>query len=119
MRHARCGVVGNLAQAGQALLSDGSTLPPAKWFACSADRKGVHSQTHLAGFSGVLQADPYAGFNPLYEEGHIRKKLTTLSRQADTAKAFNYLMDHWQALCYYASNGWITGRPWMTRSLLS
>ncbi|MFT4463688.1 MAG: IS66 family transposase, partial [Sodalis sp. (in: enterobacteria)] len=36
----------------------------------------------------------------------VREKLTTLSRQADTAKAFNYLMNHWRALCYYAGDGW-------------
>ncbi|ELC05385.1 hypothetical protein WAS_00009, partial [Escherichia coli KTE1] len=30
---------------------------PAVWFAYSPDRKGIHPQTHLAGFSGVLQAD--------------------------------------------------------------
>ncbi len=35
----------------------GSTLAPAVWFAYSPDRKGIHPQTHLAGFSGVLQAD--------------------------------------------------------------
>ena len=36
----------------------------------------------------------------------VREKLTTLSRQADTAKAFNYLMNHWRALCYYSTDGW-------------
>ncbi|RRC72839.1 IS66 family transposase, partial [Escherichia coli] len=35
------------------------------------DRKGIHPQTHLAGFSGVLQADAYAGFNELYRDGRI------------------------------------------------
>jgi len=40
-------------------------------------------------------------------ESWIREKLATLSRQADTAKAFNYLMNHRQALCYYASDGWV------------
>lgn len=44
-------------------------LTPAVWFAYSPDRKGIHPQTHLAGFSGVLQADAYAGFNELYREG--------------------------------------------------
>ncbi|STO18016.1 putative transposase ORF 1, IS66 family [Escherichia coli] len=39
----------------------GSTLAPAVLFAYSPDRKGIHPQTHLAGFSGVLQADAYAG----------------------------------------------------------
>ncbi len=34
-------------------------------------QKGIHPQTHLAGFSGVLQADAYAGFNELYRNGQI------------------------------------------------
>ncbi|MEJ1920777.1 IS66 family transposase, partial [Escherichia albertii] len=34
-------------------------------------RKGIHPQTHLACFSGVLQADAYAGFNELYRNGGI------------------------------------------------
>ncbi len=49
----------------------GSALAPAVWFAYSPDRKGIHPQTHLAGFSGVLQADAYAGFNELYRNGRI------------------------------------------------
>lgn len=49
----------------------GSELAPAVWFAYSPDRKGIHPQTHLAGFSGVLQADAYAGFNELYCNGRI------------------------------------------------
>ncbi|MDS4039450.1 IS66 family transposase, partial [Citrobacter amalonaticus] len=48
-----------------------SALPPAVWFAYSPDRKGIHPQTHLAGFSGVLQTDAYAGFNELYRDGRI------------------------------------------------
>ncbi|MCW2483439.1 IS66 family transposase, partial [Candidatus Symbiopectobacterium sp. NZEC135] len=47
----------------------GSPQPPAVWFAYSPDRKGIHPQTHLADFSGVLQADAYAGFNDLYRPG--------------------------------------------------
>ena len=49
----------------------GSAVAPAVWFAYSPDRKGIHPQTHLAGFSGVLQADAYAGFNELYRDGQI------------------------------------------------
>ena len=41
------------------------------WFAYSPDRKGIHPQSHLAGFSGVLQADANAGFNKLYRNGQI------------------------------------------------
>ncbi|ARF51578.1 IS66 family transposase [Pantoea stewartii] len=49
----------------------GSQLPPAVWFAYSPDRKGVHPQQHLAGYSGILQADAYGGYNALYEDGRI------------------------------------------------
>ncbi|MDE1487682.1 IS66 family transposase [Xenorhabdus bovienii] len=49
----------------------GSVMPPAVWFAYSADRKGVHPQQHLAGYSGVLQADAYGGYRALYETGNI------------------------------------------------
>ena len=47
--------------------------PPAVWFAYSPDRKGEHPQRHLAEFRGFLQADAYAGFNHLYEGGHIQE----------------------------------------------
>ena len=50
----------------------GSTEPAAVWFAYSPDRKGIHPQTHLAGFEGILQADAYAGFNELNEGGKVR-----------------------------------------------
>ncbi len=49
----------------------GSQLRPAVWFAYSPDRKGVHPQRHLAGYSGILQADAYGGYNALYEDGRI------------------------------------------------
>ena len=44
----------------------GGADPPAVWFAYSPDRKGEHPATHLKDFSGVLQADAYAGFDALY-----------------------------------------------------
>src|SRR5262249_5062759 len=37
--------------------------PPAVWFAYSPDRKGMHPQSHLQGFAGLLQTDAYAGFD--------------------------------------------------------
>jgi transposase len=51
----------------------GDTTPPAVWFAYTPDRKGIHPQTHLANYEGVLQADAYAGFNALYEDGTIKE----------------------------------------------
>jgi transposase len=38
------------------------STPPAVWFAYSEDRKGEHPKQHLSKFSGILQADGYAGF---------------------------------------------------------
>ncbi|KUT58766.1 IS66 family transposase [Escherichia coli] len=49
----------------------GSQMPPAVWFAYSPDRKGIHPQNHLSGYSGVLQADAYGGYRALYESGRI------------------------------------------------
>ena len=40
--------------------------PPAAVFRYSRDRTGEHPQRHLAGYTGILQADAYAGFNELY-----------------------------------------------------
>jgi transposase len=40
--------------------------PPAAMFFYSRDRAGVHPSQHLAGYTGILQADAYAGFNDLY-----------------------------------------------------
>jgi len=51
--------------------ASGATEPSAVWFAYSPDRKGEHPQAHLAGFTGVLQADAYAGFNAIYDSGRV------------------------------------------------
>ncbi|WP_111877037.1 IS66 family transposase [Paracidovorax anthurii] len=47
------------------------TTPPAVWFRYSADRKGEHPRRHLHGFSGILQADAYGGWNGLYDTGQV------------------------------------------------
>ncbi len=69
----------------------GSHDAPAVWFAYSADRKGEHPRTHLRHFTGILQADGYAGFDRLYNEAdpqhpikeaacwaHVRRKFYDL-----------------------------------------
>jgi len=45
--------------------------PPAVWYRYSHDRKGEHPQGHLRHFCGILQADGYAAYGPLYQEGRI------------------------------------------------
>jgi hypothetical protein len=67
----------------------GSEAPPAVWFAYSPDRKGEHPAGHLKNYRGILQADGYAGFNKLYENGaiieaacwaHVRRKFFDLAQ---------------------------------------
>jgi len=74
----------------------GDAAPPAVWFTYSPDRKGEHPQRHLANFRGILQADAYAGFNKLYENGaiqeapcmaHIRRKFFDVMEATQSATA--------------------------------
>ncbi len=59
-----------------------SEAPPAVWFQYSPDRKGERPRGHLASFTGILQADGYAGFEQLYGQriqeaacwAHVRRK---------------------------------------------
>jgi hypothetical protein len=44
----------------------GGTGPPAAMFYYSRDRAGSHVHQHLEGWSGILQADAYSGYNKLY-----------------------------------------------------
>jgi transposase len=45
----------------------GGCDPPAAVFFYSPDRGGKHPEQHLAGYTGLMQADAYAGFNRLYD----------------------------------------------------
>jgi transposase len=49
----------------------GGKAAPAAWYCYSPDRKGIHPQTHLKNYSGILQADAYAGYNAVYETGRV------------------------------------------------
>ena len=50
----------------------GGPEPPAAMFHYSRDRSGEHPREHLAGWSGILQADAYGGYGKLYEAGRSR-----------------------------------------------
>jgi transposase len=74
----------------------GGARPPAAVFFASPDRKGVRPLGHLARFSGILQADGYAGFNGLYEGGriveagcwaHVRRKFFDVNLATSSALA--------------------------------
>ncbi|MEY4238857.1 MAG: hypothetical protein RL339_1458, partial [Pseudomonadota bacterium] len=43
------------------------TTPPAVIFKFTRDRGGEHPTEHLKGWTGLLQADAYAGYNQLYD----------------------------------------------------
>jgi transposase len=49
----------------------GGSAAAAVWFRYSPDRKGIQPQTHLKHFSGILQADAFAGYNAVYETGRV------------------------------------------------
>jgi transposase len=51
----------------------GDETPAAVWFAYTPDRKGEHPKGHLSKFTGMLQADGYAGFDAIYETGRIQE----------------------------------------------
>ena len=77
----------------------GGADPPAAVYFYSPDRGGAHPEQHLAGYSGILQADAYSGFNALYEPqrrpgpiteaacwAHARRKLFELADVASKAR---------------------------------
>jgi transposase len=50
----------------------GGTDPPIVAYVYAPDRKAMRPIAHLAGFSGVLQVDGYAGYKVLAERGDVR-----------------------------------------------
>jgi transposase len=95
----------------------GDMAGPAVWFAYSPDRKGEHPERHLREFRGTLQADAYAGFNPLYETGriqeagcwaHVRRKFFDL-QEAHASPIASEALERIAAL--YGIEKDIRGRP--------
>ena len=54
----------------------GGPAPPAALFHYSRDRRGVHAVEHLVNFTGILQADAYAGYNELFKPGRTPAPIT-------------------------------------------
>lgn len=95
----------------------GDATPPAVWFAYSPNRRGEHPQRHLAHFKGVLQADAFAGFAPLYLGGaiqeaacwaHVRRKFYDLHKAQASPLAAEALK---QIGMLYAVEESIRGKP--------
>ena len=67
--------------------------PPAALFYYSRDRDGDHPQRHLTGWTGILQADAYAGFNDLYAEKRTPGPITEAACWAHGRRKFFVLAD--------------------------
>jgi transposase len=95
----------------------GNSTPAAVWFAYSPDRKGEHPQSHLSNFTGILQADGYAGFEQIYAAGriqeaacwaHVRRKFYDLEVAHKSPTATEALQ---RIAALYAIEKEIRGRP--------
>jgi len=93
------------------------SAPPAVWFRYSPDRKGDHPKQHLRSFSGILQADGYAGFHHLYDGGliqeaacwaHVRRKFYDI-KVAHNSPLANEALERIAAL--YAIENDVRGKP--------
>ena len=67
--------------------------PPAAIYYYSPDRSGVHPERHLAGYSGILQADAYSGFNALYEANRKPGPITAVGCWAHARRYLFELAD--------------------------
>ena len=71
----------------------GGGAPPVALFYYSRDREGRHPQAHLANYSGILQADAYAGYNDLFKPGRKPGSLTRALCWAHARRYFFELAD--------------------------
>jgi len=53
--------------------ASGADTPALAWYRFTPDRSGTHPQSELGSFTGLLQADGYAGYEKLYEGGRIQE----------------------------------------------
>ncbi len=67
--------------------------PPAAVYFYSPDRRGERPRSHLAGFSGFLQADGYGGYDQLYDAS---RKPGTIVEVACWAHTRRKLFDEWK-----------------------
>ena len=71
----------------------GGLDPPAALFFYSRDRSGEHAARHLAGWTGILQADAYAGFGQLYETRRSPGAITEAACWSHSRRKFFELAD--------------------------
>jgi len=69
------------------------TDPPAALFFYSRDRSGEHPERHLGGYGGILQADAFAGFNRLYDQGRKPGPISEAACWSHARRKFFVLAD--------------------------
>ena len=67
--------------------------PPGAVFHYSHDRGGEHPQGHLAGYTGILQADAYGGYGKLYEPARAPGPILEAACWAHARQKFFVLAD--------------------------
>jgi transposase len=71
----------------------GGVAPPAALYYASRDRRQEHPERHLAGFTGILQADAYAGYNVLYDPARLQGAITPALCWSHARRKFFELAD--------------------------
>lgn len=71
----------------------GGLSPPAALFYASRDRRQEHPERHLKTFTGILQADAYGGYNPLFKIDRDPAPLTQALCWAHSRRKFFVLAD--------------------------
>ena len=71
----------------------GGPAPPAALFYYSRDRRGEHPERHLTNFTGIMQADAYAGYNALFKPERTPASLTRALCWAHARRHFFELAD--------------------------
>jgi len=71
----------------------GGRAPPAALYYASRDRRHEHPARHLHGFTGILQADAYSGYNELYDPSRAQGPITAALCWAHARRQFFELAD--------------------------
>ena len=71
----------------------GGRAPPAALYYASRDRRHEHPVRHLLGFTGILQADAYGGYNELYDPSRVQGPVTSVLCWAHARRQFFELAD--------------------------
>jgi transposase len=71
----------------------GGRAPPAALYYASRDRRHEHPARHLHGFTGILQADAYSGYNELYDPSRPQGPVTAALCWAHARRQFFELAD--------------------------